>query len=332
MEIGKVKIEDFERTPKLKVKWEETAQKFSIAKNIIKFPKKELSEFTKENRARMLAYICWNLIMQDIAAPLFTPLVKGKRVGEPIYLPASRTGFMLAKDSLYGYAVSKTFNISDEDGQESVFTLPYTDFLKTIIQFDTSKEGQYKKVIEFLEEKVLQGRIEAKKEGIPQIKYIPIGTKKELPLHVSSSVVTEMAPLVLLLKSNISFNLLIIEEPEAHLHPKLQLLIARIIIRLINEGLPVWITTHSDTIMQHINNMIKLENTTVSKEVLNKYGIGVADLTNEIEVSIYQFNVLEGNKTEIKELPRTNYGFVVETFNETYYDLLNQTRAFQGES
>lgn len=63
------------------------------------------------------------------------------------------------------------------------------------------------------------------------------------------------SPLLLVLKSGINFNAMIIEEPEAHLHPELQQKMARLLINMMNLGIPVWITTHSDTILQHINNM-----------------------------------------------------------------------------
>ena len=48
------------------------------------------------------------------------------------------------------------------------------------------------------------------------------------------------------------------EEPEISLHPYLQQQLTRAFIKLVNSGKNVLITTHSDTIVQHINNMIKL--------------------------------------------------------------------------
>lgn len=65
---------------------------------------------------------------------------------------------------------------------------------------------------------------------------------------------------------------MIIEEPEAHLHPELQQKMARLIINMMNLGIPVWITTHSDTILQHINNMMKLKNHVRSIELQQEYG------------------------------------------------------------
>lgn len=104
------------------------------------------------------------------------------------------------------------------------------------------------------------------------------GSDKEIPLYVASSIVSEISPLLLVLKSGINFKAMIIEEPEAHLHPELQQKMARLIINMMNLGIPVWITTHSDTILQHINNMMKLKNHVRSNELQQEYGYKKEDL------------------------------------------------------
>ena len=86
---------------------------------------------------------------------------------------------------------------------------------------------------------------------------------KKIPINFASSGQQEVLWLlnqlyILMLKKEKAF--VIIEEPEAHLHPELQQKMARLIINMMNLGIPVWITTHSDTILQHINNMMKLKN------------------------------------------------------------------------
>ena len=48
------------------------------------------------------------------------------------------------------------------------------------------------------------------------------------------------------------------EEPEMGLHPQLQKQVVRLLIRMVNQQLMVVFTTHSDTLLQHINNMLKL--------------------------------------------------------------------------
>src|SRR5690606_34599855 len=47
--------------------------------------------------------------------------------------------------------------------------------------------------------------------------------------------------------------LFIIDEPELNLHPKNQRAFARLVARLVNAGVKVFITTHSDYLIKEIN-------------------------------------------------------------------------------
>ena len=53
-------------------------------------------------------------------------------------------------------------------------------------------------------------------------------------------------------------DLLIIEEPEAHLHPENQRILVKYIVRAVNKGLKVMLTTHSDYVIEQFNNFVRL--------------------------------------------------------------------------
>ena len=277
MEAEKIEIKNYIRNSNASLKWENQATRYSVVKNLIKFPIQE--NYSREELAKMNAYICWNLLMANIASPLYTPVVRGRRTGEPIYLPASRTGFMLTYPQLLEKSIQNSFSASEDD-ENSTLTLPYVDFLQLIIKFEPSKKTKHEDIIRFIEKEMTKGSINVKKDFVPVIKYKPSEGTKELPLFMSSSVVSEISPILLTLKSNIKFNAIIIEEPEAHLHPELQQKMAQIIIRLMNSGIPVWITTHSETMLQHINNMIKLKKNKRYKELSEIYSYTNADLVD----------------------------------------------------
>ena len=125
------------------------------------------------------------------------------------------------------------------------------------------------------------------------------------------------------------FKTIIIEEPEAHLHPNLQQKIAKLIINLMNMGIQVWITTHSDTILQHINNMLKLSAHDKSKELMQEFNYTEKDLLKISQVSMYQFTTADNTHTKLDELTADKYGFVIPTFNNALEKLVKEVYAFQ---
>ena len=330
IDIDKIEITKYKRKKSIKIIWEESSSRYSVTKNYIKFPK--IEEPSREELLKMNAYICWNLLMEGIAEPLYTPIVKGRRMGEPIYLPASRTGFMLTYAQLIENSLQITFS-SELHENTSTLTLPYVDFLQLITKFETNKKisKKYSDIVEFIEKNMTKGNLSVKKEMLPVIKYLPEGSDKEIPLYVASSIVSEISPLLLVLKSGINFKAMIIEEPEAHLHPELQQKMARVIIKMMNCGVPVWVTTHSDTILQHINNMLKLNNHKRSEELQLEYGYEKTDLVSEKNIEMYQIVTENDGKTRLQSLKATKYGYVVPTFNNALEKIVSEVYAFQED-
>jgi len=323
--IGELSLSDYEREKPLKIKWQEkdkeSSQRISSGADYVRFPidKKNITETEKY---KIIQYLTWKLIMDDLSSPLFpmNSTLDKRAGGESLYLPAARTGFMLTYKSLTAELMN-SWGLESE--VHSKFTLPVVRFLQGLIESKRSEKGKFREIAEFLEKTVLDGRIVSKDEVITDYSYMPKSSKKSLPFYITSSLVVELSPLIIFLNSKVKYRSLIIEEPEAHLHPKMQRIIAQAMVRLVNKGLPIWCTTHSDTILQQINNLIKLSNKKNKKELMEKFGYTKEDLISSKNIRAYQFVV--NKHTTVSPLNLTDNGFEVPTFNDAIIDLARET-------
>ena len=80
-----------------------------------------------------------------------------------------------------------------------------------------------------------------------------------IPLHLASSSARGLSDLYFFLRHAARKDqLLVIDEPENHLDTANQILLARLLARVVNAGVKVLLTTHSDYLIKEINNLIML--------------------------------------------------------------------------
>ena len=262
---------------------------------------------------------------------------KKSSMADAVYLPSSRTGFLLSYRPLIGASLSDAYDAEKEVGIQGKLTRPCSDFLKNLAKLSPDDPNDtFAPVIRFIEENIVCGHVGLQGDTPqPSIFYRSEAVGVELPMHLASGVVTELAPLLLFLQYHPRIPVIFMEEPETGLHPKLQLLTAQVIIHLRNMGIPMFVTTHSDTILQHINNMIKLSNQPAArkKTLLEKYGYEEEkDLLSGKETMIYQFDAeKDGKHSLVRQLTYNSYGFEVPSFNDTFRDLLLESKDLEGD-
>ena len=97
------------------------------------------------------------------------------------------------------------------------------------------------------------------REGIRFISKARKHGKFDIPLYLASSSARGLSDLYFFLKHVARKDqLLIIDEPESHLDTANQIEMARLLVRCVNSGLKVLITTHSDYLIKEFNNLIML--------------------------------------------------------------------------
>lgn len=110
-----------------------------------------------------------------------------------------------------------------------------------------------------MENRMLGGRVNLEKaaEKYPRFSWTPDGCDEALPLVSASSMVTELIPVVIYLRHFVDRGeALILEEPEAHLHPLMQIEFARLIAEWVRAGIRVILITHSDWILDELSNLV----------------------------------------------------------------------------
>lgn len=248
-----------------------------------------------------------------------------------IFLPAARTGFMLTKDIINKVGRNTAFNIGMGQREIAPFTRPINHFLDVMndLTFDTKGRKEFDAIVRYLENGMAEGTVEMSTLPNKEVSYVPVGGKKGIPLRAVSAVVTELSPLILILKHNLNLQTLFYEEPEMCLHPQLQQKMGRVICRLINAGVNMMVTTHSDILLQHINNMISLSGREDVEKLCQSLNYTSRDLLNAKQIKVYQLKCKPGEMTEVEELECGKNGFAIPTFNDALDSIMEEAYTIQ---
>lgn len=189
------------------------------------------------------------------------------------YLPADRTGVMHShKVVVRALIQSAPYRTLRPTPAGPLFSGVLADFLSEIVGMDSIRTRVRtrsrrvparvsSKLAQGLEQDVLKGevRLENAGSGYPSFEYRPDGWDQSLPLLQASSMVSELAPVVLYLRHLVRpDDVLIIEEPESHLHPGMQVEFTRQLAGLVRAGIRVIVTTHSEWVLQELANLVRV--------------------------------------------------------------------------
>lgn len=132
------------------------------------------------------------------------------------------------------------------------------------------------------------------------------GKRIKLSMNQTSSAVVSLLDIGFYLKHEAQIgDLLMVDEPELNLHPENQRRVARLFARLVNIGIKVFITTHSDYIIKELNTLIMLNHDQPHlKRIAEEEGYRKEELISSEKIQVYiaeeALIVLEGKTRKTK--------------------------------
>ena len=208
-----------------------------------------------------------------------------------------------------------------------------TDFADIKYQSKKHSGGVCRKFAKDIEDMIFHGKLIVSKKGDVSCRF---ADDSVLGINESSSAIKTLAPLVFYLRYSADpFNVLFVDEPELNLHPQNQIYLARIFVKMINDGLRVVISTHSDYIVREINNTI-MANTIMtggSNSYINNDNETFMDYKNyswclsHDKFALYLFKKING-KVEVDSLPVNSDGIIIPSFDEAFSEQKKVKSAF----
>ena len=181
-------------------------------------------------------------------------------------------------------------------------------------------ESPYAEISRQIEENILGGEVSMTKNGDVEFHAKSMLKSKRLPFHLSSSIVKTMASLVIYLRHMARpSDTLIIDEPEMNFHPDVQVVLARIFAVLVNKGLKVVVSTHSDYIVREFNNLIMAGAIAAKGDMETVVSLGYTPdmFIRQDELSVLLFKLVKRNTVNTVSLDIDDEGFAVESIDDT---------------
>lgn len=325
----------------------------TIKSNLFRLVKEETSNelvitllVTKNNRQMPVTGI-QTIISQSIKEIMF-----GSIFPSPFIASAERTGSAIFRKELNFSRNRLLEEMSKIDKDTDPFSLllkSYQDYalpVKDNVEFTrrleeiSKKDSMIKEIhtnlVSYFDE-IIGGKYTVTRND--ELYFQPKGSKVKLSMDESSSAVRSLLDIGFYIKHIAQVgDLLIIDEPELNLHPENQRKIARLLAILVNVGIRVFITTHSDYIIKELNLLIMMNQKSarlqelVKKENYSDYELLVADKV-KVYTSEKSLIKVEGNqrKTNCQTLVEANISQSLGIEAKTFDHSIDEMNRIQDE-
>lgn len=229
-------------------------------------------------------------------------IIFGRLFPNPFIASAERTGAAIFRKELNfarNRLLEQMSTMEKDLNPFELLTKVYSDYalpVKSNVEFTRQLEEIEKKesyisqtAPEILNdfEEIIGGEYHVTKDD--KLFFKPSGKRIRLTMDESSSAVRSLLDIGFYIRHVAKKNdLLIVDEPELNLHPENQRKVARLFARLVNCGINVFITTHSDYIVKEINTLIMLNQKTPSLVTLaEKEGYKLEEFVRPGDIRVY---------------------------------------------
>lgn len=156
-----------------------------------------------------------------------------------------------------------------EDLTVAQYAEPIEEYLRLLKIFPRAlrAKGEFHDAAMDLQKQISKVRYKVDKDGL--VTAQPYRSDTVLGLHLTSSTAKNVYGLWAYLEGMaVAGDCLMIDEPELNLHPDNQRRIARMLAKLVNRGIRVVVSTHSDYMIREFNNLLMLSQPFVGRDEL----------------------------------------------------------------
>ena len=251
-----------------------------------------------------------------------------------IFMPSSRSGLMLLYREFFAHKTDNAIlNLNKMKGLNSNsentmnLTQPLYRFLRFLQTYGESEYARerFKEELKFFDSKIIEGHITETQQGFL---YESEQGGEVVPMYLTSAMVNEVAPLYLALTSANLYTRITIDEIEASLHPEKQREMVRFMNRIYNKGLKIIVSTHSDTFVSRLNNLVNLAEyveRTEDEDACKKIGVESSDLISSKNLFVYEFVKQENGKSVVEERKfHKGLGYQFDLFTDSALEIYNE--------
>jgi hypothetical protein len=175
-----------------------------------------------------------------------------------VYFPAARSGYVQMQNVLWQLLIGALGRGYFDQVSLGKISGVAADFLEFVAGMDPARTSQIpEEIVDRLEKKLLHGhlRLLATGDAAKKIEFSPEGLEEYWPVDAAATSVVELAPLLLYLRHRAARrDLVFIDEPEAHLHPTNQLVLADVLLDVSLHISGLIVGTHSEFFATGISN------------------------------------------------------------------------------